>query len=400
MFGDGTLPTDSTAVTVLRDYGVEEAELQSLGEAAVQRCIMSRNPRYVTDPLYSAKLRLSVFQEVTNKWTQIDGTVPWSAADEAGRYFRGPSWRNNSCAVDCIIVIALLLNAGRCAADQCLQEYSRTLTEPTRILLYIISKPWKKLTKKTINALRDIVIKALHSYNSAQFPLKGMKGITDTFYALLAGLPQLSYTVARIYKCRDSIAKIYCQISPQGTTRYTTRSNVSMSSAMMDTLGVQWGEGSEHTVEYLLNRMFHDRELSGGLPPGIPECEREDCPGTVQRDVVLDRLPPVLVLSEDWHHSWMTERFSNLQVRYSTLQYKESITEVDAKYEPLGCVLNVGEHFVLNWALDNSSSKPSFIHYDGMSKQGKFFPIPDLNYRLDDGNSQTSLLFYRLCLEQ
>lgn len=400
MFDDGTFPTDYAAVTVLADSGIKRAELKELGNVTLQRgCTLRRNPKYIHDPLDCGQMKLSVFQKIKNNWMEIDGTKPWSVEDEAGRYLRGPSWKDNSCAVDCIMVIALLLNAGRCQADQSLQGYLRTLTEPARILLYIISKPWKELSDEAINKLRDIIVKALYTHDPNHFPQTEYKGITDTFYALLAGLPQLSYTLAKLYKYNNNGTHCYYRLSSQGSVRSTKRSSITMSSAMMDTFGVKWGNGTKHKIGDLINRVFQDRTLPEGLPSEILDCEKEDCSEAIQRDVVLDRLPPVMVLSEDWHYSWMTDKFSNFRVSYLVVQKGGGVLEKFASYEPLGCVINVGGHFVLNWNTAKSDCAPSFIHYDGLRNYGKFQPIQSLNFRMRGKESKVSLLFYRLIFD-
>ena len=84
--------------------------------------------------------------------------------------------------------------------------------------------------------------------------------------------------------------------------------------------------------------------MGKGTALSLPKCQREEFPGTVEQNIVIDRLPPVLVLSEDWHQAWKVGKFSDLYIKYSERSFKEKA----ALYEPLGCVANENGHFIFN----------------------------------------------------
>jgi hypothetical protein len=66
---------------------------------------------------------IELLREVDSTWHHVNGTVPWSEHDEAGRLVAALAWKYNSCAVDAVFVAALLLNVGRVQAGQADQTY-------------------------------------------------------------------------------------------------------------------------------------------------------------------------------------------------------------------------------------------------------------------------------------
>jgi hypothetical protein len=54
---------------------------------------------------------VQILQYVHQTWDYVDGTMPASDGDTSTRFYLGPTWAKNSCALDCVLTAAILLNA-------------------------------------------------------------------------------------------------------------------------------------------------------------------------------------------------------------------------------------------------------------------------------------------------
>ncbi|KAJ9270442.1 hypothetical protein DTO212C5_3473 [Paecilomyces variotii] len=68
---------------------------------------------------------------------------------------RGPVWRNNSCAVDCVIVVGRLLDAGCTNKDRASPEWDRSLTILERAYIQAININWDILSREQSMHTRD-----------------------------------------------------------------------------------------------------------------------------------------------------------------------------------------------------------------------------------------------------
>ncbi|RWQ92581.1 hypothetical protein C8Q69DRAFT_437028, partial [Paecilomyces variotii] len=68
---------------------------------------------------------------------------------------RGPVWRNNSCAVDCVIVAGRLLDAGCTNKDRASPEWERSLTILERAYIQAINIDWDILSREQSMDTRD-----------------------------------------------------------------------------------------------------------------------------------------------------------------------------------------------------------------------------------------------------
>lgn len=72
----------------------------------------------------------------------VDGTQQFSASDQNKRFDRGPRWQRSSCALDSVLLIMLMLDMGRCKADQISESLLREIQIAVwQTVLSIIEKP-------------------------------------------------------------------------------------------------------------------------------------------------------------------------------------------------------------------------------------------------------------------
>jgi hypothetical protein len=67
---------------------------------------------------YTDSYSINLFRSVRQGWNAVDGVVVQSTQDTEQRYNIFPRWLNNSCAVDVVLFVAIMLDVGRCQIDQ------------------------------------------------------------------------------------------------------------------------------------------------------------------------------------------------------------------------------------------------------------------------------------------
>ena len=292
-FPDGAFPIDSTGVNYLVQLGVPKDELESLGNNAVLRGYSDREPTQTQ--LVPETPSILGYPPLSPDWREIDGTVPFSKSDQDTRFIRGPSWDKNSCAVDCVLVAALMLDIGRRQVDQLGPAAMRKLGPLPRALFMIIRKPWSELRVADITILRDTLRDMLSIHQPDSFPRRNFCSVLSVAEALFAGVPQLHATWTGLYSCcRDTTQRFYYH---KRTGEVDT--SVCLGLPTLRLLDPQTPSTLPETLSSVVERglaeqslTFHQRARLKYCPAGPHLHSPSKVP------VLVDRLPPVLMISE------------------------------------------------------------------------------------------------------
>jgi hypothetical protein len=290
-----------------------------------------------------------------------------------------------------VIVAALLLDAGRCQADQLSTDEMLLLRPIPRALLTMIRKPWGGLGVNAIASLRGTLYKMLSSNYPARFPHGEHWGVTSLIEVLFAGLPQLHATWSTVYRC--------CQHGPPYYYRTTSgdieaRVRMGLPTAARVVLNE---DASPVTLDEVFRHGFGPDSLTKGQQESTPSCGYCEGGAGFKRPVLVDRLPPVLVLTEDDFHPQKGRPiglFDDVLVRCLSVSFVD--TE-PIPYRLQGFITNLKYHFTLSWI--NPSATSSFmtaITYDDMAHNGRFSERPDLRTAMPQGASLAAAFFVRV----
>jgi hypothetical protein len=184
--------------------------------------------------------------------------------------------------------------------------------------------------------------------------------------ACFEGLPQLSYTSVLIEVCYDGILRL------RPRTSATRRHLHEVSPAAI---------AAGRSVESALNDLFGpSRSMSGDKL--TPRCRRSDeCDmHPVRQRVVLDRMPPILVVGFPIPITMEQEKVSKA-VTVLELRIQGPKKAFCVKYKPLGCIMLHRDeaHFTVRWVADRPGEDSGrIVYYDGMvndqaSDVGQFY---------------------------
>jgi len=355
---------------------VEVADLRKLGLHAIQEGYMDRSPRLLN--LLADTPAVQCFPNLPANWNQIDGTIPYSDQDQAQRFEQGLEWHENSCALDCIIVAALLLDAGRRRVDQIDQEAMKKLGPLPRALLYIIRKPWGELLPKTLNALRDDLRTMLAVHDPGRFPTNQPCGLLSVADELFAGLPQLHATWTYALACCE--AKNCSEWQYSRTAEGALKTRVLRGLPTLTRLHVGTDPPPPRTLQAILDAGFAKQPLTTSEAEALPKCDSAACSKPFKIPVLVDRLPPVLILTEDnldIQADSPTDLYSEVSVRCmgAGLIWTRAV-----RYRIEGYIVCQNKnHFTLCWQRRVPKSEYfQALAYDGLLKDGKFVQYPKL----------------------
>jgi hypothetical protein len=132
----------------------------------------------------------------------IDGTQQFSASDQNRRSDFGPSWEMNSCALDSVLLVMLILDMGHYRADQISESLLREIQiAGSQTVLSIIKKPWSLSTSKEITQLRDTLQHGLATFDETKYTIGGLHGVVTMFGALTTCVAQCHATWVAVSQC-------------------------------------------------------------------------------------------------------------------------------------------------------------------------------------------------------
>ena len=294
-----------------------------------------------------------------------DGDVQY-AFSKSGQAFphrgRGPVWKENSCALDCIIVAARLLNLGRTVADTGTQprsEWEAALPPLVRHFMELIARPWERMDDIASQRFREkFLTQFLGTFNNPNSSSPAQIGdflpAVSIWQLSTAGMLQTSFSISTYSRCTD------CRTASLNTaTAATTFSTIPLIQ-MNDALRKRIGE--RPSMSHLLNSFF--AVLRSG---NCTQCEKRGTRRTWR--AVHGDLPARLAILPDHSYRDVAGATSpSIKVRYSDTTGKFN----EATYRWLGGIYQAGNHYRLYWIdCGPNEQDNSFLRvYDGMNLQG------------------------------
>jgi len=290
------------------------------------------------------------------------------------RYLYGPVWSQNSCAIDCLIFAGNMLDAWRVQLDQVTLSRRRELPLPSQVMRRVSLRKWGNLSIESRGAARDTLRTALHNYDPDKFgPAPNPLPLHSVIDTLLAGLPQCSYTCARVVYCCDDKVRCGAALVP------TRRLSITISSLATN----------DYVSELFQTHQSRQRPTEG--------CSNVDRCTRTQMSIlqVLDRMPPTMIVHladnlEVTRHRQPSDPFMPLTLSY--MDRHRQYTKIS--YYAQGAIFQAGRgrgsHFFAVWRVDRA-----FVLYDGMFPKGK---VREIQHWWDFANQTARLctIFYRV----
>jgi hypothetical protein len=299
---------------------------------------------------------------------KVDGTQPFSATDQGDRFERGPRWRNNSCAIDCVLLVMLMLDMGRCRADQVSEDLLREIHTPlSQTALSVIKKPWSLLLTREITQLRDVVRTELAAFNDVRYRTGGLHGVVSMFDDLTASVAQCQATWATISRCCAA-----------GGWNFKTHSNGQVKATRTGlhiplelTPQMEQAETFQATIQLLLGP-FPDRSKRASTLH-CAKCKGSG-PAPEQMRIIVDRPPPTLKFSDfnmKGPNGYGKEgMYEDLVVTFQGTTSTGAVEGVAVRYACWGCIFCVnGNHFVVVVNRAARSGGSDFVFYDGRIRE-------------------------------
>ncbi|KAI4127410.1 MAG: hypothetical protein LQ347_004613, partial [Umbilicaria vellea] len=278
----------------------------------------------------------------------------------AGRFYphrgRGPTWRDNSCALDCCIVAAMFMNVGSTVIDMGSANSHINVPRIQLEFVRMVNENWDFLAGGPSWERRNTFLTTIISVLNGEAP-KGTQLILGNFLAATAiwahctsAFQQFAYTESRRRICRICAAS--AQLNQPARQFRVTLTN-------RDTEF----KGQRPTMQQLLARHFG--------ADSIRVCSFR-CKGqptiTTRRRQIHGGLPPRLVVqpAEDYRDICQATA-DNITFRYQD----ENENEHEVTYRWLGGIYNRRAHYRTYWT-DGSTLEPGghVKIYDGMVTDG------------------------------
>ena len=200
---------------------------------------------------------------------------------------RGPVWSNDSCSIDCIIVLGKLLDIGCTVIDR---RYKSMFTDAAKAYIEATNMNWEVFPRELSIQLRDKFYQRL--YESYPFVQRGMTW--HAFATVTRDFAQFRYSG------RDLTIPCLCENKPQDCKPYNGNC-VTHFTEEHDYNGVD--------VRRLVQRVWYGRKVFQ-----CTNCGRPDGPVEERR---IDQLPLRLVMNTMLHHNILITRHTDdFEVEY------------------------------------------------------------------------------------
>ncbi len=308
---------------------------------------------------------------------QVDGTQQYSSLDQNNRFDHGPAWKNNSCALDSVLLVLLMLDMGRCQADQVWEGLLREQT-PNQLSLtamFIIRKPWSILTRGEITSLRNILRQGLYTYNPREYPLGAFHSATSIFDILTPCFPQVLATWAVVARC-----------CPAGAWLWKTRSDGSIKLLRLNGLYVPLemcpSLADATTFEQQVQLLLSPGPDNSPVANALPRCEacKHLAPASAsqQQKVILDRPPFTLTFRDFSLKGGKEGMYESIDLTFVTPSEAGKFRQIRTRYACWGCIFRVHQdHFVVVVNRAARSAGFNLVFYDGMAQGGKLQPVTE-----------------------
>lgn len=272
---------------------------------------------------------------------------------------RGPVWRKNSCAVDCCVVAARLLNLGITTADRASQtreDWLKTLTPLEEHFLRIVGMPWETISNSTCIEVRDEFYKSLLLVMNSptmtkQFQIGSFFSATAIWRVCTSSMRQFAFS-----DCRHSECTACNNTLPRGAPRPNVNQDILLDSLTDDMKGA----GERHEWSLLINNYFGNR---------LKKCNKCGQNTRMERRRVYGSLPPRLVVSPSPEYR---SGAIGTDSHHMTIKYEDSNgNPQEAIYRWLGGIFRARMHFRLYWIDEkNGEHNHQMMIYDGQLLEG------------------------------
>lgn len=316
-------------------------------------------------------------------WDELDELMPISNDDTASRYTADYDWKDNSCAVDVLVALAIQLDAWRVRADQSLGLRPHNLA--VHWLRNVASSAWGLMNSTQRTALRDQLQKTLAILSTDYKKVNEYRSCIETYENLFAQLPQVSSITFRLSWC--------CDENYRHLDRFKERILHTVDKATA---------AKKPTIKSLFESVFATRQES--MCCGVP-CHTNgttSCGKMTSRMAILGRLSPIIVIDALTAacDSIDTQDPGIIAVEYLSLGREDLAAgppyapiRCTAKYRLEAVIYNTGSHYVLE-----SSLRGNRLHIDMLKEQGSRFGrsrcVPG-NWKYDDA-TVAMMVFKRL----
>lgn len=310
-----------------------------------------------------------------SNYHRINRTQLYSRQDQARRYTYGPAWQDNSCAMDSVLIILLLLDAGRVQADQISELlYKKSPAEDlSRVVMNIIRKPWGSLLRGDRIKLRDVVRNGLAGCDPQVFELASYQGADSIWNTLATSIPQCLATYGKLVRCCPK--GFWSWRIRNGALRTVVYNSLSLTTDMVEfatrapTFSAQ--------VQLLLNPRPADN-----VSRHIPRCKscKASEPAPQHQLVLLDRPPPTLALQNftfgDDHS--LAGIFDEIQLTFTAVGPDGMPTTITASYACHSVIFCLrSNHFV---TLINKAARiggANLVLYNDMARDGQLLAVSE-----------------------
>lgn len=284
---------------------------------------------------------------------------------------RGPIWKNNSCALDCVIVAARLLNLGRTVADiwdQHLPDWHKSLPSLVDHFIRLAAQSWEDLDDQPSYDLRRTFLTDFLSIyngpnNSNPTKIGDFLPATAIWTLCTGGIMQMSFLTGTFSGCLKCPGKFRDTVPPN-TNQVIYLPQLSNKTKKL--------VGKRPSMEKLLTFFFSIQKR---------KCMECNAPGVTvkkSRNAVYGSLPPRLVVFPDRDYRDVDGATdANIRIRYTA----SAGDETEAMYRWLGGIYQAGNHYRLYWndCDPNENELGSLMLYDGMILDGSILGgvVPD-----------------------
>lgn len=259
---------------------------------------------------------------------------------------RGPVWRNNSCAVDCAIVVGRLLDAGSTVHDRKQPGWEARLSRAERAFIDATDANWDVLSRDESAALRDSLWKVL-AEESPAVRVGRFNSVWSVWAAATSNIAQFQFSYA------ETLNHCPCRGVQPSASQYQSS---------FVTPPVHPGDKDGVSIQEVVARPF--------VPDLLSDCRDCGMNGTVTRQRRITNLPLRMVVTLD----------ERVNIRNHTRDFTFHYCDFNGVYQKaiyrwLGGIYMQNNHFRVYWTDSNrgEANANELRMYDGMANSGLIF---------------------------
>lgn len=272
---------------------------------------------------------------------------------------RGPIWDKNSCAIDCCLVVARLLNLGITTADRGLlarDDWLKSLMPLERHFLQMTGLPWENISNsvciKIRNAFYESLLNVMNKSTKTQtLQIGSFFQATAIWKECTSNMQQFSFSDCRHSECTACKHQI-----PKGSPRPNLNQDLVVDGLTddmkKDRVKLNWPQ--------LIKNYFDSR---------LGSCRKCGRTTKVERRRVYGKLPPRLVVlpSPDYRDAAIGVNSHSI-----TIEYEDSEGNLQkAIYRWLGGIFRANFHFRVYWTDEKQGEDTGrMMIYDGQLLDG------------------------------